>query len=235
MGDKTDHENMEPKILIQFPTRQRPDKFIHVAKKYIDYLHDKQNYIMHISCDVDDFSMNNSLMIDKVYSLAPNGKIFLSFNENCNKIEAVNAGISDFDFDIILLASDDMIPRERGYDNIIRKYFGLYFPDFDGVVHFDDGHQHDRLNTLSILGKRYYDRFKYIYHSSYVSLWADNEFDEVSRILGKHQYIEQMIIKHEHPGANASVENDDLYLKNNSFELADRRNYQQRKAMNFNL
>ena len=226
---------MAAKILIQFPTRQRPAKFIQVAKKYFSYLHDKENTIMHVSCDVDDFTMNNPKMIGKVYNLAPEGKVFLSFNENTSKHQACNAGIADFDFDIVLLASDDMIPKEPGYDNIIRKYFNTYFPNFDGVVHFDDGHQHDRLNTLSILGKPYFDRFGYIYHESYKSLWADNEFDEVSRILGKHRYIEQMIIKHEHPGTNAAVVNDELYRKNNAFELADRTNYQKRKAMNFHL
>lgn len=226
---------MNEKLLIQFPTRQRPQKFIQVAKKYIDLLNDKDNWVMHVSCDVDDFTMNNAKMIDRVYALAPEGRIFLSFNENANKIAAVNAGVEDFAFDIILLASDDMIPRERGYDNIIRKHMRTYFPNMDGVIHFDDGHQHDRLNTLSILGANYYNRFHYLYHPSYISLWADNEFDEVSRTLGKHRYIEELIIKHEHPGTNANVVNDDLYLKNNSFELADRTNYNNRKKLNFNL
>jgi len=226
---------MSARILIQFPTRQRPEKFIQVAKKYIDLLSDKDNWIMNISCDEDDFTMNNVPMIKRIFKLAPEDKVVLNFNANKNKIQAVNANISDFDFDIVLLASDDMIPKERGYDNIIRKHFETYFPDFDGVVHYDDGHQHDKLNTLSILGKSYFDKFGYIYHPSYISLWADNEFDEISRTLGKHRYIEQVIIKHEHPGTNMNVINDDLYIKNNAFELADRTNYNQRKAMNFNL
>ena len=226
---------MSARILIQFPTRQRPEKFIQVAKKYIDLLSDKDNWIMNISCDEDDFTMNNVPMIKRIFKLATEDKVVLNFNANKNKIQAVNANISDFDFDIVLLASDDMIPKERGYDNIIRKHFETYFPDFDGVVHYDDGYQHDKLNTLSILGKSYFDKFGYIYHPSYISLWADNEFDEISRTLGKHRYIEQVIIKHEHPGTNMNVINDDLYIKNNAFELADRTNYNQRKAMNFNL
>ena len=226
---------MSARILIQFPTRQRPKKFIQVAKKYIDLLSDKDNWVMNVSCDEDDFSMNNIAMMKRVFGLASEDKVVLNFNANKNKIEAVNANIADFDFDIVLLASDDMIPKERGYDNIIRKHFATYFPNFDGVVHYDDGHQHDRLNTLSILGKAYYDRFGYIYHPSYVSLWADNEFDEISRILGKHQYIEQLIIRHEHPATNINVINDDLYIKNNAYEAADRANYNQRKAMKFNL
>jgi hypothetical protein len=220
------------KILIQFPTRQRPGKFLRVAKLYIDLMNDKDNWIMNVSCDDNDPTMNNPVMMRKIYKLHPD-KVFLNFNPNKSKIQAVNADVSEYDFDIVLLASDDMIPRERGYDNVIRKFFSLYFSDYDGVLHFDDGFQHDRLNTLSIVGKKYYDRFGYLYHPSYISLSADTEFDDVSRILGKRKYIEQVIIKHEHPETGAPM--DELYRKNNAFANADRRNYLQRKAMNFKL
>ena len=226
---------MEAKILIQFPTRQRPQKFLHVAKQYIDLLNNKTDWVMNVSCDIDDATMNNPRMIKKVYDLAPDGFIILAFNDNHSKIEAVNADVGLFEYDIILLASDDMIPKERGYDNVIRKYFKNYFPTFDGVLHFNDGNQKDTLNTLCILGKPYYNRFQYIYHPSYFSLSADIEFDEVSRTLGKHKYIEEIIIKHEHPAYNSNIINDDLYLKNNTFALIDKTNYNNRKARNFGL
>ena len=226
---------MEAKILIQFPTRQRPEKFLYVAKKYIDLLNNKADWVMNVSCDEDDESMNNPRMIERIYNLAPDSQITLNFNPNQNKIDAINADVDSLEFDILILASDDMIPRERGYDNIIRKYFNNYFPTFDGVLHFDDGHQHEKLNTLCILGRYYYERFHYIYHPTYISLWADNEFSEVSRTLGKSRYIEEVIIKHEHPASNSNILTDDLYIKNNTFELTDRTNYRKRKLLNFNL
>ena len=226
---------MEAKILIQFPTRQRPDKFLYVAKKYIDLLNNKADWVMNVSCDEDDETMNNPHMIEKVYNLAPDDHIYLNFNANSSKIQAINADVDSFNFDIVILASDDMIPKERGYDNVIRKYFRNYFPTFDGVLHFDDGHKHESLNTLCIMGGAYYQRFLYIYHPSYISLWANSEFDEVSRTLGKRQYIEELIIKHEHPDNNSNVLTDDLYIKNNTFELLDRTNFRNRKAKNFNL
>ncbi|HDY87147.1 MAG TPA: hypothetical protein ENH82_03405 [bacterium] len=226
---------MKAKILIQFPTRERPNKFLTVARKYIDFLSDKENWIMNVSCDIDDLTMNNPLMIDKVYDLAPEGKIFLNFNENGNKHIACNADISSFEFDICLLASDDMIPKEPGYDDTIRHYFGLYFPYFDGVVHFNDGHQGERLNTCPIVGRKYLERSGIIYEESYIGLWADREFDAISRILGKWQYINQVIIRHEHYSLKEGVERDDLYLKNDSFEPQDRANFQLRQARNFYL
>lgn len=203
--------------------------------KYIDFMSDRDDWVMNVSCDEDDFLMNNPLMIDKVYALAPDGKIFLNFNENGNKHIACNADISSFDFDICLMASDDMIPKERGYDKLIRQYFETYFPDLDGVVHFNDGHQGEKLNTLPIVGRRYFDLFGYIYHESYIGLWADREFDQVSRILGKWKYINVIIIKHEHYSVIENVERDALYLKNDSFEMQDRKNFLTRQARNFYL
>jgi hypothetical protein len=222
------------KLLIQFPTRERPQKFLMVAKKYMDFMEDKKNWIMNVSCDDNDFTMNDPKMINKIYDTFGD-HVRINFNPNKNKHEACNADISSFTFDIVLLASDDMIPKEVGYDNIIRKYFSMYFPNFDGVLHFDDGHQHDKLNTLSILGRKYYDRFGYIYNQEYISLWADAEFDMISRILGKRKYIERVIIKHEHPNIVTTVPYDELYRKNDSAELHDRSVFFKRKAINFNL
>lgn len=221
-------------LLIQFPTRERPEKFLAVAKKYISFLADKDSWMMNMSCDVDDFTMNNNKMIDKVYALAPEGQIFLNFNENKSKIAAVNADIGLFDFDILLLASDDMIPKEPRYDEILREYYQRFFPNYDGVLHFNDGYQRDMLNTLSILGRAYYEKFHYIYYPGYQSMYADNEFDNVSRRLGKRKYFDQIIIKHEHPNFGLT-ENDQLYLKNNAPAQADKKIYQDRLAMNFNL
>jgi hypothetical protein len=221
-------------LLIQFPTRERPDKFLLVAKKYIDLLEDKENWIMNVSCDEDDFTMNNPKMIDKVYSLAPEGHIYLNFNANKSKIQAVNADVDSFTFDILLLASDDMIPKEPNYDKTIRDYYKRFYPDYDGVLHFNDGYQRDQLNTLCIIGRVYYLRFGYIYHPSYLSLYADDEFDLVSKHLGKKKYFDQVIIKHEHPNFGF-VPNDQLYLKNGKLDAVDRKTFRDRKSMNFGL
>ena len=75
---------------------------------------------------------------------------------------------------IVLLASDDMIPMEKGFDNIIIDKMKNYYPDTDGVLWFNDGYQGDKLNTLCILGKKYYDRFGYIYNPEYISVLSDN-------------------------------------------------------------
>lgn len=136
-----------------------------------------------------------------------------------NKIDAVNRDMElERDWDILLLASDDMIPEKNGWDKTITEAMEQSFPDMDGVLHFDDGFQHERLCTLCVIGKKYYDRFGYIYCPEYSNLWCDFEFTEVAYMLGKYRYLGDgnVVIRHEHPLLGFGAE-DALYKKNNSY------------------
>jgi hypothetical protein len=216
-------------LLIKFPTRSRPDKFFSVLDKYYELLDELSKTRFIISCDSDDLSMNCDNVINKLKEYK-NLEFF--FGNNKNKVEAINADMNDEDYDIILLASDDMIPQEKGYDTIIRQSFNKFFPDTDGVLWFNDGYQGNNLNTLCILGKKYYKRFNYIYNPTYISLWCDTEFTDISKILKKVKYIPHVIIKHEHPVWLGEIW-DPLQIKNDSFNNIDKLNYEKRKKENF--
>lgn len=217
------------KLLIKFPTRGRKDKFFKVLDLYINYLEDTDNYKVIVSCDNDDLSMNNEEVISK-FKTYKNLEYY--FSDNKSKIEAINANLENKEFDILLLASDDMIPQFEGYDMIIRAMMMKHYSDTDGVLWFNDGYQARNLNTLCILGKKYYDRFGYIYHPSYISLWCDNEFTEVAKSLNKQTYIPQVIIKHEHPVWKGEKW-DEVQVKNDSFNNRDKENFIKRKQNNF--
>lgn len=214
------------KILIQFPTRQRPEQFKKYFLTYIDLLVDKSSYEIHVSCDTEDKTMNND-KIKKLISFF--SRVSTTYNGNKSKIEAINKGVTERDWDILILASDDMFPLVEGYDNIIRKLFEEHFPDGDGVLHFNDGFQKEKLNTLCVIGRKYYNRFGYIYYPGYKSFYADNEFDDVSRKLDKRVYIDQVIIEHRHPGNYSGTERDGLYKRNARFAKEDQKIYNDRK------
>ena len=55
-----------------------------------------------------------------------------------------------------------------------------------------------KLITFSILGKKLYEYFGYIYHPDYKSLYCDDEFTQEVKRLGKEKYIDKVIISHEH-------------------------------------
>jgi len=199
------------KILVKFPTRSRKNKFFNVLKKYHQFSNNINNITFQITLDNDDVEMNNPDTIEILKSFKNTAFVF---GDSKSKIDAVNRDIdTNGDWDIILLASDDMIPNVKGYDEIIINKMKEFYPDTDGVLWFNDGFQGKKLNTLCILGKKYYERFGYIYHTDYKSTWCDNEFMDVANLLDKQTYIDDVIIKHEHP--DWGYGNPDYVHKNN--------------------
>jgi hypothetical protein len=182
------------KILYKYPTRQRPLLFSRTLRSWYENM-EHDNFKFLISCDTDDLSMNSE-----------EAKLFMSsfknlsyrYDDNSNKIEACNKGVNEEEFDIVVLVSDDMVPEIKGYDKIIINSMKEEFPDTDGALWFFDGYNPD-INTLSILGKKYYDRFNYIYHPSYVTQWCDQEHTDVAKSLGKLRRYEKVIVRHLHP------------------------------------
>jgi hypothetical protein len=207
------------KLLIKFPTRDRKDKFFKVLDKYYALLDNINNVEFCISIDDNDPTMNNDVVLDKLETYE-NLSYFIGYSKS--KIEACNADINEIDdWDVVLLASDDMIPQVKGYDKLILENMEKYYPDTDGVLWFYDGNRKD-LNTLCILGKKYYDRFNYIYHPGYKSFYCDDEFTRVANILNKQTFIETIIIKHEHPDIPQYQNRfDKLYALNNKYYPID--------------
>jgi hypothetical protein len=219
------------KILIKFPTRGRRDKFFNVLDIYYQLATNLNNIEFQITIDTNDESMNNYNVLEKL-------KTYKNLNYDLgiskNKIDAVNRDLIVGDWDIILLGSDDMIPKVKGYDDIIRNKMTELYPDTDGVLWFNDGNQGNRLNTLCILGKKYYERFNYIYHPDYTSLWADNEFMDVANLLNKQTYFNDIIIRHEHPDVGFG-QRDFVHFDNIKFDYIDKSIYIKRKENNFGL
>jgi len=220
------------KILIKFPTKGRTFKFFNVLKSYYTMCDDLDNIKFLITLDTDDKLMNQPGVIDmfKEYK-----NLTYVYGESKSKIDAVNRDINiDDDWDIILLASDDMLPKVKGYDTIIRNKMNELYPDTDGVLWFNDGYQGNRLNTLCILGKKYYKRFNYIYNPEYKSVWSDNEFMDVANLLGKQTYFNNIIIKHEHPDWGFK-NRDHIHQENFTNVDYDKNIYLKNKSINFGL
>jgi hypothetical protein len=220
------------KILVKFPTRSRKNKFFNVLKKYHQFSNNIDDITFQITLDNDDIEMNNPDTIEILKSFKNTTFVF---GNSKSKIDAVNRDIdTNGDWDIILLASDDMIPNVKGYDEIIINKMKEFYPDTDGVLWFNDGFQGKKLNTLCILGKKYYERFGYIYHPDYKSTWCDNEFMDVANLLDKQTYIDDVIIKHEHPDwgfGNRDVIHDENF-NNVNYDMMV---YKNRKSVKFNL
>ena len=178
--------------------------------------------------------MNNPDVIRRLNNSKKHINLNYYFGNSKTKVQAINTDMENCqNWDILLLASDDMIPVCDGYDQIIREDMFTHHRNGDGVLWYNDGNRDD-INTLCIFGKKYYERFNYIYNPEYTSLWCDNEFTEVSLFLGKCAKINKTIIEHAHP-AYQKANFDRLYAKNESFSKKDEDVYNKRKITNFDL
>lgn len=189
-------------ILIQFPTFNRPEKFFKCFEKYVKLSSGKHKIHFNINCEESDKKLpeyeSKLILIDKLSRDYQNVSTSFNVEDYGDKISAINSHIGCRDFDIVLCASDDMIPCAEGWDDEICKAMITNFPDLDGCIYFNDGYSGDKLITFSILGKNLYYRFGYIYHPDYKSLYCDNEFTQEVKRLNKVKYIDKIIIKHEH-------------------------------------
>lgn len=221
------------RILFKYPTRGRVEKFFSTLGTYYSMMVNANDFTFAITIDEDDSSMNNEEVLSRIGGFS---NAIPMVGPSSGKIGAINRDMDSFkdQYDIIVLVSDDMIPVTRGFDMIIRRDMHFNYPDMDGVLWYNDGHQGDRLNTLCILGSKYYDRFNYIYHPSYKSLFCDNEFMEVSKMLCKVKYINSVIIEHQH-WAWGYGKMDDLYKLNEGPFEVDRINFEMRRKNNFDI
>jgi hypothetical protein len=123
------------KLLIKFPTRGRKQKFFKVFNHYQNLCEDLDNTYFLVTLDNDDEDMKLS-EVEEMLNTFKNVKVI--YGDSISKIHAVNRDIEMInDWDIFLLASDDMIPKVKGYDNIIRnkmKEFILTLMVFYGLM-----------------------------------------------------------------------------------------------------
>ena len=87
-------------------------------------------------------------------------------------------------------------------------------------------------NKFNNDSKKYYQRFGYIYHPAYKSLYCDNEFMQVASRLNKQTYIDQVIIKHEQH-ITGIIPIDPLYAINDSYDREDCETYIKRFKLGF--
>ncbi len=217
-------------LLIKIPTRGRPDKFFTTLDKFYAKLSGEIPCTFLITCDSDDTTMNNPTVIERLKTYK---NLYFYFGEGSSKVDAYNRDIEKhLDFDIMLAASDDLEPLRQNFDKTIFKFMKLVYPDFSGVLRFEDSKTPHNINQYPIIGKKYYDRFGYIYYPEYVSLYCDDEFVDVAQAFNNELVIKGLLFKHKHPSL-VGGEPDDLYKENETTAIIehDRNLYNSRRQL----
>lgn len=220
------------RLLIKFPTRGRPDQFFRTLGLYRAMLSGRHDVRFVVTCDADDAAMQTAAVHGRLRT-TPNLNAY--WGKHRNKVEAVNADVPwPPDWDVLLVASDDMIPTVPGYDDVICTLMRGHFPDMDGVLWFNDGFVARKLCTIPVMGVKYYSRTLYVYQPDYHNLWADNEATSVAERLGKQVYLDWTIIRHDHPG-NIGGPFDDTYGRGSATHWRDKTLYEMRAGRGFDL
>lgn len=216
------------KILIKYPSRGRPKAFFEGLDSIVWNLHDADKVAVWVTYDADDpewKTMNAGLK--EYYSRLT---IYECLGESDNKIHAINRDLSTlFEWDLLIIMSDDMRFTSLYFDKIIRDQFAD--GDFDKLLHFPDQDAKHALATMYIAGKTFYERFGYVYHPSYRSLWCDNEIMEVAQKLGKYHYVDYPgVVSHLNP-AYGYGEKDEMFIEQQRVGWdEDHKNYMRRKS-----
>jgi hypothetical protein len=227
----TDKQQGDTRLLVRMPTRSRPAQALDVLTKYRKLA--GCDISIEVVIDDDDATMQSR---DMWYRLGLLGCTITS-GVHKSKIEAVNGGKVD-DWDVLLLASDDMIPVAQGYAVRVLKAMGEYFPYFDGALYFNDSYAGKSLCTLPIIGRRFYNQWGYVYEPEYKSFFCDNEQHEVWTAMNRLVYIDEVLIQHKHyanKDPKLKAPNDSLYQKNQAAWNSDEAIYKRRKGANFHM
>lgn len=222
------------RLVIKFPTRERPALFYAALRNYARLCADKDDTRFLFTLDTDDESMADAH--EKIRAHCEGIGFTVRYGPRVNKIEAVNRDLDTYTasqpWDILLVASDDMVPEVVGYDRRIREAMRKDHPDTDGIVWLNDGRQ-QRIATIAAMGRKYFDRFGYFYHPAYKSLWCDNEQTIVAQQLGKLTFLPEVLIRHQHPQWGGYITMDRLYERNNRHYITDRKTFFARQDQGF--
>lgn len=182
-----------PKILYNFPSRERADKLIKCIENIISLArHD--DYVIGLTLDVDCPVTANREFHNRL--LAYGDKVRPVYGFSKGKIDAVNKNIWLYpDADIICNMSDDFVFTKEGFDLDIIE---AYADGFSGVAHFPDGFANKALVTFSITDRAYYNRYGYIYNPAFNSVYCDNFQMDLAKRDKAYKYIDKHIMRHEH-------------------------------------
>ena len=214
------------KILYKLATRSRREKAIRAIENIIKF-NLKGEFAILLSIDTDDESMKDFQYDSEA--------VIIKRGLSKNKIDAINRDMdiieNEYNWDILVNFSDDMEITSMEFSDVLRSVFDT---NLDFFLHLPDGHQNDRIPTMSIMGKTYYKRFDFIYHPSYQSVWCDNEAMEVAKMLDKWIYLPQHLFTHNHP-AHFGIAFDEQYEKTESpiVHSQDHQNFEARKKIGF--
>lgn len=222
-------------LLIKYATRGRAEWFKRAVINIINTIGTNDFKII-VSADEDDVTMNNPNIHQFVWDNRE-CMVGIFYGPHVSKIHAINRDMeqADDDWTWLINMSDDMTFTKYMWDVTMQQRIKSVWGDStDYFAHFSDGYVHDKLPTMSIMGREYYERDNYIYHPDYKSFSCDAEAMFVAMKRGRHHYFPDVLFLHQHPTQTPKPQ-DETYRVNSLATPHDLKVYWGRLNSNFGL
>lgn len=196
------------KFSILIPTKNRINNIKNVVKTIYEKANDKENIEVIFYVDIDDNDSKNcidSLNNKNVKWASSEHKIL--FSDMWNHAYKKSTG------QYLMLCGDDVEFQTQDWDDKILDAFDK-IEDKIAYVCPDDGHQSGRLGVHGFVSKKWIELIGF-FTPPYFSYWyADTWLDEVSRMINRFIYVQEVKIIHCHWQTNNSKGVDSVYYEN---------------------
>lgn len=214
------------KISIIHPSRSRPELAYHTFLEWMANCDNPNNVEYVISID------NSDPDIADYYDKFNITEAIIWASDNNSAIQAINEAsemiYSESQANLYVIVSDDF-SSFYGWDSaLIDSLKGKS----DFLVKTQDGIQ-PTLITLPIMDRKYYERFGYVYHPSYIHMSSDVEMTMVGYALDKIITL-PLLFKHNHYSVGG-IKKDAISMRNDRSYSHGYKNLEARKKINFGL
>ena len=174
-------------------TSVRPLIIPRVAQIWRDRARDKE---FELVISVDEGSAECLLSANMVQAAFPATKVAVNTGPRTSTA-GWNAAAAATTGKIIICVADDFMPP-HDWDRLLLELEPKGWKDGEHVVHVDDGYVQN-IFVLSILTRKRYQRFGYVFYPKYLSLFSDTEFGEVALRDGVVIEAMHLLFEHMHP------------------------------------
>ena len=212
-------------ISILHPSRWRPEMALKAWNEWITAANNPGQIEYILSLDTSDSTQNEYVR------LFESTGVQIIINHNRSIVDAVNRAAKVAKHDIFVVVSDDFgCPLDWDMDVV-----GYCNDENPVLLHVNDTIQKD-ICTLPIMNRKFYDRFGWVYHPHYYSMFADNDLTECAKKIGAYVSDFSLTFEHRHY-VNGKNKRDKTYDRENSKQAWDigKRVFQQRKLRQFEL
>jgi len=217
------------KILLKITSRERPDQCQEAVQSFIHHAKNKSDLILAFALDTDDRTIPKYLKFINDLASLP---IHLNVGYSKNKIEAINRGVPDVDWQVLVNISDDTRCIKKDWDVDIKTWFAV---SLDRSLWTFDGIQ-NRINTHEIVGRDYFDRTELIYPIQYKSFFCDNFTTLEAKLSGKQIKVNTQILVHQHPQSSKFRKDlDSLYKRNEKYWQEDEAQWKKDEQLLINI